>query len=99
MRGVPDGSAFVQLIRRKEERDQIRLAAQEEDLARQYDRWKVPTELRTSQQIRSDPEAREYSYARHALRNSLAQVCYRPLLTGMGTDTRLAKTGDMSRKI
>ena len=59
----------------KQKRDEVRLAAQEEALERQYKRWKVPTELRTSQQIRSDPAAREAAYARHALRTSLTQVC------------------------
>jgi hypothetical protein len=65
-----------QLEQLKQERDKERLAEQEENLFRQYDRWKVPTRLRTSQQIRSDPEARKVGYARHALRTSLNQVCF-----------------------
>lgn len=60
----------------KQERDTARIKAQEVALERQYSRWKVPTQLRTSQQIRSNPEAREAAYARHALRTSLAQVRY-----------------------
>lgn len=64
----------VQLEKLKQERDATRIKAQEEALERQYSRWKVPTQLRTSQQIRSNPEAREAAYARHALHTSLAQV-------------------------
>ena len=58
----------------KAERDAARFAAQAEALQRQFDRWKIPTHLRTSQQRRSNPAARRASYARHALRQALAQT-------------------------
>ena len=62
----------MQLAGLKAARDEVRLAAQAEALQRQFDRWKIPTHLRTSQERRRDPVARRAKYARHALRQALA---------------------------
>lgn len=70
----PGGRDCVQLARLKAQRDVVRLAEQQQALERQFDRWRVPQSLRTSQQRRADPQQREHAYARHALRSSLAQV-------------------------
>lgn len=58
----------------KQHRDEVRLKAQNKALQRQFDRWKIPTHLRTSQERRSDPVERRAKYARHALRQSLGQM-------------------------
>jgi sRNA-binding protein len=64
---VDDTLACVQLERLKAERDQQRAEEQAAALQRQLARWQSPRQLRSAQQVRPDPQARRFAYARHAL--------------------------------